>query len=113
MTKNDVRRIKSGLFEGKFKSYPVIKDGVNIIIPKAILEHTGEYNPSTLQQVMQRSRSGAYVRGISDTSLYTLCTMLKDEGKLSSSFIKQILRSQFPANKMDETENKKDITKNA
>ena len=98
-TKNDVRRIKSGISEGKFKSYAVIKDGVNIIISKANLEHTGECNPSTLQQVMQRSRSGAYVRGISDTSLYTLCTMLKDEGKLSSSFIKQILRSQFPANK--------------
>ena len=120
-TKNDVIRIQSGLSEGRFKLSHVIKDGVHVIISKANLEHTGECNPSTLQQVMQRSRSGAYVQGISDTSLFTLCTMLKDEGKLSSSFIKKILRFQFPANKnvnnrhvyWMNNELKKNTTKNA
>ena len=68
----------------------------NKIISKASLWHTGECKPSRLQQVMQRSRSGVYVKNISDVSLFTLCTMLKDEGKVSSSMVKQILSTQFP-----------------
>ena len=68
-----MKRISTGLSEGKFKSYSVVKDGVNVMIPKAIFQHTGDYKPSTLQQVMQRPRSGAYVKNISDISLFTLC----------------------------------------
>ena len=98
-TQKQTKMIKTGISKGKYKSFPVVKDGVNVIISKANLEHTGDCKPSRLQQVKQRSRSGAYVKNISDISMYTLCTMLKDEGKLSSSFIKQVLKTQFPANK--------------
>ena len=94
-----MKKIKTGISEGKYKSYPVVKDGVNVIISKANVEHTGECQPSRLQQVMQRSRSGTYVKNISDVSLFTLCMMLKDEGNVPSSMVKQILSTQFPANK--------------
>ena len=36
---------------------------------------------------------------MNDISLFTLCSMLKGGEKVTSSFIKQILQSQFPANK--------------
>ena len=78
-TINNLKRINTGLSEGRFKSQPVVKDGVNVIISKANVKHTGECKPSRLQQVMQRSRSGAYVKNISDISLFTICTMLKDK----------------------------------
>ena len=94
-----MKKINTGLSEGKYKSYPVVKDGINVIISKANVKHTGECKPSKLQQVMQRSRSGAYVKNISDISLFTLCMMLKDEGKVPSTIVKQILSTQFPANK--------------
>ena len=74
-------------------------DGVCVIISKANLSHTGQCSPSSMQQVLQRSWSGAYVKNMSDVSLFTLCSMLKGGGKVTSSFIKQILKSQFPANK--------------
>ena len=35
------------------------------MISKANVQHTGECKPPRLQQVMQRSRSGAYVKYIS------------------------------------------------
>ena len=76
----------------------MVKDGINAIIPKANVQHTGERKPSRLQQVMQRSRSGAYVKNISDDSLFTLCMMLQDEGKVPSSMVKQILSTQFLIN---------------
>ena len=98
-SQNKTRRINSGISEGKYKSYPVVEDGVSVIISKANLTHTGQCSPSTLQQVLQRSRSGAYVKIMSDVSLFTLFNILKGGGKVTSSFIKQILRSQFPANK--------------
>ena len=98
-TVNNMKKINNGISEGKYKSCPVMKDGINVIISKANLQHTGECKPSRLQQVMQRSRSGAYVKNISDVSLFTLCMMLKDEGKVPSSMVKQILSTQFPANK--------------
>ncbi len=40
--------------------------------------------PSRMHQVMQRSRSGVYVRNMSDISLFTLCTMLKGYDKVKS-----------------------------
>ena len=98
-TVNDMKKINTGLSKGKYKSYPVVKDGVNVIISKANIQHSGECIPSKLQQVMQRSRSGAYIKNISDISLYTLCMILKDEGKVPSTIVKQILSTQFPANK--------------
>ena len=102
-TENTTRRIKSGVAEGKYKSYPVVNDGVCVIISKANLTHTGQCSPSKLQQVMQRSRSGAYVKNMSDVSLFTICSMLKGGGKVTSSFLKQVLKSQFPSNKNVDT----------
>ena len=92
--------MNSVLTQGKYKPYPVVKNGVDIFISKANVHHTDECKPSRFQQVMQRSRSGAYVKNTSDISLFTLCTMLKDEGKVPSSMVKQILSIQFPANKI-------------
>ena len=71
-----------------------------MIISKANLQHTGECKPLRLQQVIQRSRSGAYVKNISDVSLFTLCMMFnKNEGKVLSSVVKQVLSTQFLVNK--------------
>ena len=55
-TINNQKRINTGLSVGRYKSYPVVKDGINVIISKANAQHTGEYKLSKLQQVMQRSR---------------------------------------------------------
>ena len=46
-----------------------------------------------------KSRSGAYVKNMSNMSVYTLCTIMQQEGKLTSLFVKYTLNSQFPANK--------------
>ena len=74
-TENKTRKIKSGVSEGKYKSFPVVTDDVCVIISKANLNHTGQCSPSRMQQVMQRSRSGAYVKNMSNVSLFTLCSM--------------------------------------
>ena len=47
-TVNNMKKIKTGISEGKYKSYPVVKDGVNVIISKANVEHTGECKPLKL-----------------------------------------------------------------
>ena len=98
-TLNENIKLTKGENAGKFNSIPVVRDGVPIIISKTLFNHTGSCDPSRLQQVLQRSRSGAYLRGISDTAFYTLCSLYKDNGNVSSSVIRQILKSQFPANK--------------
>ena len=56
------KKINTGLSKEKCQSYSIVKEGVNIIILKENIQHTGEYKSSRLQQVMQRSRSGAYVK---------------------------------------------------
>ena len=91
--------ITSGKTARQFKHIPVVRDGVPVIISKGSFKHTGSCDPSRLQQVLQRSRSGAYVKSISDTAFFTICTMYKDNGNVSSNVIRQILKSQFPANK--------------
>ena len=83
----------------KNKSFPDISNGVCVIISKVHLKPTGQCSPSKLQQVLQHSRNGASVKNMSDVSLFTLCSMFKGGGKVTSSFIKKILKSQFPANK--------------
>ena len=65
-SQNKTRRINSGISEGKYKSFPVVADGVSVIISKANLTHTGQCSPSRLQQILKRSRSGAYVKNMSD-----------------------------------------------
>lgn len=90
--------VKKGKNAGKFASVPVVDDGVPVIISKCILEHTGTCNPSTLQQIMQRSRCGAYIKSISDTAFFTICSMYKANGNVSNTVIREILKSQFPAN---------------
>ena len=69
-TENNARRINSGFSEGKYKSFPVVADDVCVIISKANLNHTGQCSPARVQQVMQRSRSSAYVKNLMNTSLY-------------------------------------------
>ena len=98
-SQNKTRRINSGISEEKNKSFPVVADGICVIISKANLKQTDQCSPSKLQQVLQRSRSGAYIENVSDFSLFTLCSMLKGGDKVTSSFIKQILKSQFLPNK--------------
>ena len=44
-TQNDTKLIKSGISEGKYKSFPIVDNGVNAIISKANLEHTGDCKP--------------------------------------------------------------------
>ena len=88
---NDTKLIKSGISKGKYHSFPIVDNVdncVNVNISTANIEHTGDCKPSRLPQVTQSSRSGEYVKNISGVALYILCTMMKDEGKLSSSFIK-------------------------
>ena len=57
-SQNKTRHINSGISEGKNKSFPVVADGVCVIISKANLKHTDQCSPSKLQQVLQRSRIG-------------------------------------------------------
>ncbi len=48
-TKNQTKRISSGISEGKYKSFPVVEDGVCVVISKANLTHTGQCSPSSMQ----------------------------------------------------------------
>ena len=77
----------------------VFADGVPVVISKAECEHTGSCNPSTQQQIVQRSRSGDYFKKISDQSLFTLVTMYERTGSLPSPLVREILAAQFPRNK--------------
>ena len=97
-TKNINRKILSGNSEGKFKSISLVDDGVPVIISTSNCTHTGTCQPSTQQQIIQRARSGEYIKCISDVALFTLCTMYKEKLSLKSYYVKSILQSQFPTN---------------
>ena len=97
-SRNIHRKIKSGSSEGKFKSQPVVEDGVPVIISTSNCKHTGNCKPSTQQQIIQRARSGEYIKCISDVALFTLCTIYKEKMSLKSYYVKTILQSQFPTN---------------
>ena len=47
-TQNKTRRINSNIKESKFKSFPVVDDGICVIISKANLNHTGQCSPSRM-----------------------------------------------------------------
>ena len=97
-TQNISRKVLSGSMQGKYKSIPLVDDGVPVIISTANCQHTGNCKPSTQQQIMQRARSGEYIKCISDVALYTLCTIYKEKMSLKSYYVKTILQSQFPSN---------------
>ena len=97
-TQNLSRKVLSGASAGKHKSFPMLEDGIPIIISTAECKHTGSCNPSTQQQIIQRARSGEYIKCISDVALFTLCTIYKEKMSLKSYYVKSILQSQFPSN---------------
>ena len=97
-TQNLSRKVVSGASAGKNKSFPMLEDGIPVIITTAKFEHTGTCNPSTQQQIIQRARSGEYIKCISDVALFTLCTIYKEKMSLKSYYVKSILQSQFPSN---------------
>lgn len=85
---------------GKVKRVPVFEDNVPVTITKnSCLEHGGSCAPSTQQQIVQRSRAGDYIKGISALSFFQLCNTLQTTGKLKFSVIKDALQQQFPSNK--------------
>ena len=84
--------------QGKYRSNPLVDDGVLVIITTANCQHTGNCKPSTQQQIIQRSRSGEYIKCISDIALYSMCTIYKQKMSLKSYYVKSILQSQFPTN---------------
>ena len=90
-TKNISRKVLSGALEGKYKSTPLVDDGISTLISTADCHHTGNCNPSAQQQIIQRARSGEYVKCIRDASLYTLCTIYKEKMSIKSYYIKSIL----------------------
>lgn len=98
-TKVTVTTIKKGKNCGKKNHKHVFADDVPVVISKAEYEHTGSCNPSTQQQIVQRSRSGDYIKKISDQSLFTLVTMYERTGSLPSPLVREILAAQFPRNK--------------
>jgi len=97
-THNSCREILSGSSKGKYKSFPKFDNATPVIISSAKCEHTGTCNPSTQQQIIQRARSGEYIKCISDVALFTLCTIYKEKMSLKSYYVKSILQSQFPSN---------------
>ena len=85
---------------GTPKKVPTFDDDAYVTISKSsVLAHGGTCNPSPQQQMIQRSRSGDYVKKMSDYSFYTLCNMMQCHGSLKSCIIKATLKEQFPANK--------------
>ena len=48
---------------------------------------------------MVRSRSGLYIKNVSETAFFTLCNMLKHNGILKSITIKNVLQPICPKNK--------------
>ena len=97
-TKNTYRQVLSGATAGKYKSVPIFNDGIPVIISSANCVHTGNCKPSTQQQIIQRARSGEYIKCISDVALFTLCTIYKQKMTIKSNYVKSILQSQFPSN---------------
>lgn len=82
------------------KKRPVFDDDTPVIISsKSCFEHGGMCSPCSQQQIMQRSRSGQYIKHMSTTALYQLCNMFHRQQNIKSSTIKAILKEQFPSNK--------------
>ena len=97
-SRNINRKILSGNSEGKFKSIPLVDDGVPVTISTSNCHHTGSCKPSTQKQMIQRARSGEYIKCISDVALFTLCTIYKEKMPLKSYCVKSILQSQNSTN---------------
>jgi len=104
-------KFKSSVREKKMPKNPTAKskpkyrndfsDNTFITIENAVCEHGGHCKPSSQQQIMVRSRSGLYVKNVSDTAIFTLCNMLKHNsgGRLKTVTIKSILQPIWPINK--------------
>jgi len=83
----------------KAKHRDDFSDGNSVTIVTAVCEHGGQCKPSPQQQIMVRSRSGLYIKNVSETAFFTLCNMLKHNGKLKTHTIKNILQPIWPKNK--------------
>ena len=97
-SRNINRKILSGNLEGKFKSIPLVDDGVPVIISTSNCQHTDSCKSSLQQQLIQHARSGEYIKCISDIALFILCTIYTEKNSLKSYYIKSILQLQFPTN---------------
>ena len=74
-------------------------DGISVTIVTAVCEHGGQCKPSPQQRIMVRSRSGLYLKIVSETACFTVCNMLKQNGKLKTITSKNILQPIWPRNK--------------
>ena len=82
----------------KYRNY--FSDNISITIVEAVCEHGGQCRPSPQQQIMVRSRSGLYIKNVSENAIFILCNMLKhNNGRLKSVTIKNILQPIWPINK--------------
>ena len=103
-------KFKSSVREKKMPKNPTAKskpkyrndfsDNISITIVEAVCKHGGQCRQSPQQQIMVRSRSGLYIKNISENALFILCNMLKhNNGRLKSITIKNILQPIWPINK--------------
>ena len=74
-------------------------NGISVTIVTVVCEHGGQCKPSPQQQIMVRSRSGLYIKNVSETACFPLCNMLKHNRKLKTITIKKILQPIWPRNK--------------
>ena len=72
---------------------------IKLLTKNTCLKHGGSCCPSPQQQLVQRSRAGDYVTGLSALSLCYSCNTLQTSGKLKFSVLRDTLRQQFPCNK--------------
>ena len=91
---------------GQMKRIPDFGAKIPVTITKnTCLKHGGSCCPSPQQQLIQRSRAGDYVTGLSTLSLCYLCNTLQTSGKVKFSVLRDTLRQQFPCNKNASNQN--------
>ena len=98
-TKFEIFTIKECKNAGKNIQKPIFDENIPVIFSKSQCEHTGTCNPSPQHQQVQRSHLGDYLEKNSQRSLWTLCTLYKRNGTLTSLFVRNLLQTQFPSNK--------------
>ena len=67
-------------------------------ITSANYDHGGGCRPSTQNLVMAQERCGQYFKSITSSKMFTLCSMMEN-GKLSSSSVKRVIRPIWPKKK--------------
>ncbi|KAK1748651.1 hypothetical protein QTG54_000590 [Skeletonema marinoi] len=85
--------------ESKKASYKDIWDEP-VMIRNANCEHGGSCMPGKQNLIAATQRAGGYLNELPDITMFTLCNLFEQDGKLSTSLIKKVVGPVWPKNKV-------------